>query len=272
MCVPRAEWMGKTKQSRKSSTKETLAMVLKELSLAWIVFMFIIRWAERREISSSTQAECINSKWHQWDRGWDLAVEGDATQKATRAVWGSDVWNVNLFIRCTPPQIPSSVFPLSHTLFSFPSCPPYTFALSTHTVCFFSEVKCSHLLDMFKTLVHLTLKKSVLHLVCPSSCQLLSLGSECQSSGGKEVLAWSSQGPLQRYGSSHMGIYSCCSRDLLSEPTLLTTAVSCLSHVPGSWPSRSSQVQDILRCLCFDHAHNNLRTETSMLITLLGLN
>lgn len=122
MCVSRAEWMGKTKQSRKSSTKETLTMVLKELILVWIVFMFIIRWAERGEISSSTWAECINSKWDQWGRGWDLAVEGDATQKATRAVWGSDVWNVNLFIRCAPPRISSSVLSPSHTLFSFPSC------------------------------------------------------------------------------------------------------------------------------------------------------
>lgn len=248
-------------------------MVLKELSLVWIVFMFIIRWAERREISSSTQAECINSKWDQWDRGWDLAVEGDATQKATRAVWGSDVWNVNLFIGCAPPHIPSSVLsPLPHLIFLPFLSSVYIQMMSIHAVCFFSEAKCSHLLDMFKTLVPLTLKKSVLHLVCPSSCQLVSLGSECQSSGGKEVLAWSSQGPLQWYGSSHMGIYSCCSRDLLSEPTLLTAAVSCLSHVPGSWPSRSSQVQDILRCLHFDHAHNNLRTETPMLITLLGFN
>lgn len=64
-----------------------------------------------------------------------------------------------------------------------------------------------------------------------------------------------------------MEIYT-CSGDLLSEPTLLPAAVRCLPHVPGTWASTSSQVQAVLGCLDFDHAHNSLRTETCMLITI----
>lgn len=154
--MPRAKWMGKTKQSKKkkSSTKESLAMVLKELSRC---------------------LDCICVHNHMGRKKWDIRFHSGMykfwmrsmrsrlgscclremqLRRATRAVWGSDEWNVSLFIRCAPVQAPSSVLsPLPYFIFLFFPSSVHIQMMSIHTACFFSEAKCSHLLGMFKTLL-----------------------------------------------------------------------------------------------------------------------
>lgn len=75
----------------------------------------------------------------------------------------------------------------------------------------------------------LTLNKSSLHSVSPSSCQLLP-GLRMSVNEEKKFHDFPKGPPLSEYEFSHTG-YKTCSGNLLRGPTLLPAVVGCLSHV-----------------------------------------